>query len=105
VLKRREATMDVSHSGELQFKPTKDITMTYPTNTPFDIIRVGDLYFTCFQGAWFVSITTKGPGWTLGGYMIPSLFRHFEEVAKYPHKPSLIKGGPLPQIPPENRFY
>ena len=36
--------------------------MTYATNTSFDVIRVGDLYYTCFQGAWFVSTTPKGRG-------------------------------------------
>jgi hypothetical protein len=39
-------------------------TWTYATNTSFDVIRVGDLYYTCFQGAWFVSTTPKGP-WKL----------------------------------------
>jgi hypothetical protein len=63
-LKRSEVKVDVTYSGEPQFKPIEGTTMTYTTNTSFDIIRVGDLYYSCFQGAWFVSSTPKGP-WKL----------------------------------------
>src|SRR5262245_61128669 len=63
-LKRSEATVDVTYSGAPQFKPIEGTTMTYATNTSFDVIRVDDLYYTCFQGAWFVSTTPKGP-WKL----------------------------------------
>jgi hypothetical protein len=49
----------------------------------------------------------SGPdhGWAIGGYMLPRLFPHVEEIAKIPHKKSAIKGGPFFQIPPENRPY
>jgi len=63
-LKRSEAIVDVTYSGEPQFKPIEGTTLTYATNTAFDIIRVGALYYTCCQGAWFVSTTPKGP-WQL----------------------------------------
>jgi arylsulfatase A-like enzyme len=42
-------------------------------------------------------------GWTLTMFMTPALTQHFEEIAKYPNKPSLIDGGPYYQIPEENR--
>ena len=42
-------------------------------------------------------------GWTVALYMNPVFVAHFEEVAKYPNKPSLIKGGPFWLIPAENR--
>jgi arylsulfatase A-like enzyme len=42
-------------------------------------------------------------GWTLTMFMTPALDQHFEEIAKYPNKPSLIGGGPYYQIPPDNR--
>jgi hypothetical protein len=63
-LKRSEATLDVVYSGEPQFKPIDGTAMSYATNTSFDVIRVGDLYYACFQGAWFVSTSPKGP-WKL----------------------------------------
>lgn len=42
-------------------------------------------------------------GWTLSMFMTPALSAHFEEIAKYPNKPSLIDGGPYYEIPDENR--
>jgi hypothetical protein len=42
-------------------------------------------------------------GWTLTMFMTPALTQHFEEIAKYPNKPSKIDGGPYYQIPEENR--
>ena len=35
--------------------------------------------------------------------MTPALYPHFAEIAKIPHKQSLIQGGPFHMIPPENR--
>src|SRR5262245_26163311 len=63
-LKRSEATVHVTYSGEPQFTSIEGTPMSYATNTSFDVIRVGDLYYACFQGAWFVSTTPKGP-WQL----------------------------------------
>lgn len=63
-LKRSEVKVDVTYSGEPQFKPIEGTTVTYATNTSFDVIRVGDLSYSCFQAAWFVSFTSKGP-WKL----------------------------------------
>jgi hypothetical protein len=60
-LKCSEAKVDVTYSGEPQFKPIEGTLLSYATNTSFDVIRVGDLYYTCFQGAWFISSTPKGP--------------------------------------------
>ena len=35
--------------------------MFYAANTQDRVIRVGDLYYLCFQGIWFVSSTPNGP--------------------------------------------
>jgi hypothetical protein len=41
-----------------------------PPTPPNNVIRVGDLYYCCFQDVWFVSSTAKGP-WAVTG-SVPS---------------------------------
>ena len=42
-------------------------------------------------------------GWLVTGYLTPAMYPHFEEIAKIPNKPSILKGGLLHMIPRENR--
>jgi len=56
-----EAQVKVAYAGEPVFNPIPNTTMSYATNTPDKVIRVGDLYYLCFQGVWFVSTTPSGP--------------------------------------------
>jgi hypothetical protein len=44
-------------------------------------------------------------GWAITNYMTPALVPHFEEIAKYPNRKSLLNGGPFFMIPMENRPY
>src|SRR5262245_16473735 len=60
-VKRSEAKVAVTYAGEPQFKPITGTSMQYATNTSFDVIRVGDLYYVCFQGVWFRSTSPQGP--------------------------------------------
>jgi hypothetical protein len=76
-VKRSEAKVTVTYAGEPQFKPITGTSMQYAVNTSFDVIRVGDLYYVCFQGVWFRSTTPQGP-WVVADtipheiYTIPS---------------------------------
>ncbi len=56
-----EAAVKVAYAGPPKFEPIPTTTMTYAVNTPDKVIRVGDLYYLCFQGIWFVSTTPGGP--------------------------------------------
>jgi hypothetical protein len=56
-----EAAVKVSYAGEPQFVPIETTTMFYAVNTPNRVIRVGNLYYLCFQGIWFVSPSPNGP--------------------------------------------
>jgi hypothetical protein len=56
-VKRNEAKVTVTYAGEPQFKPIPGTSLQYAVNTSFDVIRVGDLYYVCFQGVWFRSTT------------------------------------------------
>jgi hypothetical protein len=52
---------DVVYQGEPQFQPIEQTKVARAVNTDKDIIRVGDRYYMCYQGVWFVSRTANGP--------------------------------------------
>ncbi len=55
------AAVKVAYDGEPKFAPIDTTSMSYATNTADKVIRVGDLYYLCFQGVWFMSTTPSGP--------------------------------------------
>lgn len=55
------AAAKVTYDGEPKFVPIEETTLYYATNTAQKVIRVGDLYYLCLQGIWFVSTTPQGP--------------------------------------------
>jgi hypothetical protein len=52
--------------GTPQFQPIEKTTVERAVNTDKDILKVGDLYYMCFQGVWFMSQTPTGP-WQVTG--------------------------------------
>ncbi|RPI51582.1 MAG: hypothetical protein EHM55_18580 [Acidobacteria bacterium] len=56
----------VVYQGEPQFKPIEHTTVELAVNTDKDIVKVGDLYYMCFQGVWFMAMSPIGP-WTVTG--------------------------------------
>ena len=44
-----------------QFQPIEKTTVSRAVNTDKDIIKVGDLYYMCFQGVWFMGESPNGP--------------------------------------------
>jgi hypothetical protein len=52
---------DVAYQGQPQFAPVDKTTVSRAVNTDKDIIKVGDLYYMCFQGVWFMSRSAMGP--------------------------------------------
>jgi len=58
---------DVSYQGgPPEFQPIEQTTAQRAVNTDKDILKVGDLYYMCFQGVWFMSTTPTGP-WQVTG--------------------------------------
>src|SRR6201982_1724345 len=53
----------VNYSGAPKFEPSKGTSMEYATNTTDKVIKVGDVYYLCLQGVWFMSPNSTGP-WT-----------------------------------------
>lgn len=58
------ANINVSYGGNPQFAPITGTTLYYATNTQDKVIQVGDVYYLCLQGVWFLSSTPQGP-WTV----------------------------------------
>ena len=67
---------DVAYQGDPQFQAIEGTTLSRAVNTDKDIIKVGDLYYMCFQAVWFMSRTATGP-WEVAT-SIPS------EISKIP---------------------
>jgi hypothetical protein len=51
----------VAYQGDPKFEPIPKTTVARAVNTDKDILKVGDLYYMCFQGVWFVSKAAAGP--------------------------------------------
>jgi hypothetical protein len=58
-----QAKVKVEYGGEPKFELIKGTSMAYATNTQDKVIKVGDVYYLCLQGAWFMSPNPNGP-WT-----------------------------------------
>src|SRR5213078_4723984 len=58
-----QAKVKVEYGGDPKFEPIKGTSMTYATNTQDKVIKVGDVYYLCLQGVWFMSPNAQGP-WT-----------------------------------------
>ena len=61
VNRRELKAPDVAYRGEPQFEPIEQTTVSRAVNTDKDIIKVGDLYYMCFQGVWFMARNANGP--------------------------------------------
>lgn len=60
------ASVNVVYGGAPQFTPIPGTTLYYATNTQDKVIQVGDVYYLCLQGVWFMSVSAQGP-WTVAG--------------------------------------
>ncbi len=56
-----EAQAKATYDGDPQFAPIEGTSMQYASNTQDKVIKVGDLYYMCYQAVWFVSSSPNGP--------------------------------------------
>jgi hypothetical protein len=56
-----ESKVKVEYGGEPKFEPIKGTSMAYATNTQDKVIKVGDVYYLCLNGVWFMSASPEGP--------------------------------------------
>jgi hypothetical protein len=77
VNKKQLQAPDVQFDGEPRFEAIPTTTVSRAVNTDKDIIKVGDLYYMCFDAVWFMSRAATGP-WTVAStvpkeiYQIPA---------------------------------
>jgi hypothetical protein len=55
---------EVIYQGEPKYDPIEGTKLQRASNTDKDIIKVGDTYYMCYQGVWFMANNPKGP-WTI----------------------------------------
>ena len=61
VNKKEIKAPEVTFGGDPQFQPIEQTTVQRAVNTDKDIFKVGDSYYMCYQGVWFVSKSADGP--------------------------------------------
>jgi hypothetical protein len=52
---------EVAYAGEPKFEPIAETSLQRATNTDKAIIQVGDMYYMCFDGVWFMGTSPQGP--------------------------------------------
>ena len=59
---RKAATVEVAYDGAPTFAAVKGADgLSQAVNTPYDVFRVNDGYYCCYQGVWFASSDATGP--------------------------------------------
>jgi hypothetical protein len=64
VSRKQVSAPEVIYQQQPEFQPIAGTSVSRAVNTDKDIIKVGDLYYMCFQGVWFMGQSPTGP-WTL----------------------------------------
>ena len=64
-IKRDEASLEVGYEGEPKFTGVAgekgDTGVEFALNSNFDVFKVGETYYCCYQGVWFQAPTATGP--------------------------------------------
>ena len=61
VKKKEIKAPEVAYQGDPKFEPIQGTKVSSAVNTDKDIIKVGDMYYMCFQGVWFMGSSPNGP--------------------------------------------
>jgi len=64
---------EVIYQGDPVFDPITGTIVSRAVNVDKDIIKVGDLYYMCFQGVWFMGRSPKGP-WEVAASVPASIY-------------------------------
>jgi hypothetical protein len=67
------AAAKVTYDGEPKFEAVAGTSMQYATNTMEKVIKLGDVYYLCLQGVWFLSTTPQGP-WQTAPSVPPEIY-------------------------------
>jgi hypothetical protein len=61
VNKKQLKAPEVQYQGEPKFEKVEKTTVERAVNTDKSIIKVGDMYYMCFEGVWFMGTSPTGP--------------------------------------------
>jgi hypothetical protein len=61
VNKKELKAPDVAFQGNPEFAPIETTTVQRAVNTDKDVFKIGDAYYMCYQGVWFVGKGATGP--------------------------------------------
>jgi hypothetical protein len=67
------AQVNVVYNGAPEFKSIEGTSLTYATNTADKVIGVGNAYYLCLHGIWFMSPNPNGP-WTTATSVPSSIY-------------------------------
>lgn len=71
-IQRHAANVTVVYSGPPHFEPIPGTTILAAVNTNVQVLQVGDAYYACDSGVWFVSTAPAGP-WALAESIPPAI--------------------------------
>jgi len=97
---RDSVSVEVEYAGEPQFEAIEGMSLEYAINTSFDVIKVGSIYYVCYQAVWFKGESPTGP-WQVATevpdeiYEIPpsSPVHNTTYVHIYDYSPSTVTVG------------
>ena len=67
------AVPKVTYDGAPDFRPIPGTKLKYAVNTDQQVILVGEIYYLCFQGVWFLSRIPTGP-WQTAEKVPPEIY-------------------------------
>jgi hypothetical protein len=71
-LKRGAAKLTVVYSGPPRFEPVPGTAILHAVNTNSVVLKIGDKYYACENGVWFVASSPSGP-WVLADSIPPAI--------------------------------
>ncbi len=71
-LKRGAAKLTVVYAGAPRFVPVPGTTILHAVSTDTVVLRIGERYYACANGAWFVAASPTGP-WLLADSVPPEI--------------------------------
>ena len=74
VNKKQLKAPDVSYQGEPNFQPVEKTTVMRAVNTDKDIFKVGNDFYMCTQGVWFVGKSANGP-WEVANFVPEEIYK------------------------------
>ena len=83
VNKKELKAPDVTYQGEPQYQQIQGTALQRAANTDKEIIKVGDMYYMCYQGVWFSSSSATGP-WAIAESVPKDIYQIPPNSPSYP---------------------